>query len=370
MKIALIEPFYSGSHKKWADELKNNSMHEIIIISLKGVFWKWRMHGGAITLSEKYNSIFSNYKPDLILATDMVNLPVFLSLINNSSNIPVLFYFHENQLTYPWSTQDTDIIKKRDHHYGFINYVSALVSSQVLFNSKFHKNSFIQALKKFLIQFPDNNGIYNIEKIEKKSRVTYLGLDLDKFDGVSSINKKNKYPIILWNHRWEYDKNPKSFFSCLRNVKKMGDKFNLIVLGQEFDTQMKEFTTAKQEFKDEIIHFGYCKDPEDYKKYLLISDIIPVTSIQEFFGISVMEAVFCNTYPILPNRLTYPELFDSNENKEIFYNDDNELIEKLHLLLNQPDKINNHKYHLISSRYNWKNMIKEYDEIFEKLVAI
>ena len=74
---------------------------------------------------------------------------------------------------------------------------------------------------------------------------------------------------------------------------------------------------SKEEFEDEIIHFGYCEKPEDYKRYLLSSDIIPVTSIQEFFGISVMEAVYCNTYPVLPNRLTYPELFDYNENQEI-----------------------------------------------------
>ena len=368
MKIALIEPFYSGSHKSWANELKNNSNHEIIIISLKGIFWKWRMHGGAITLSEKYNSVFCNTKPDLIFATDMLNLPVFLSLIKNSSNVPVLFYFHENQLTYPWSTQDVDLIKKRDHHYGFINYASALASDKILFNSSFHKNSFIDALGKFLNQFPDNNGLHNIKKIKQNSRVAYLGLDLNKFDRVKSTNKKNEHLTILWNHRWEYDKNPKSFFDCLRKVKSMGGKFNLIVLGQEFDTEMKEFTFAKKEFKDEIIHFGYCSKPDDYKKYLLQSDIIPVTSIQEFFGISVMEAVYCNVYPILPNRLTYPELFNYNENPEIFYDNHKELIEKLFSLLNEPNKIKNHKYQSISLKFNWEHMIEEYDAIFEESI--
>ena len=37
-------------------------------------------------------------------------------------------------------------------------------------------------------------------------------------------------------------------------------------------------------------------------------DIIPVTSNHDFFGISVMEAVFCNVWPILPDRLSYKEL--------------------------------------------------------------
>ena len=49
LKILLIEPFYSGSHKSWADNYAQNSVHSISIISLKGIYWKWRMHGGAIS---------------------------------------------------------------------------------------------------------------------------------------------------------------------------------------------------------------------------------------------------------------------------------------------------------------------------------
>ena len=56
MNILLIEPFYTGSHKQWAEGYKNHSQHNIEIIHLKGIYWKWRMHGGAITLSKKFNN--------------------------------------------------------------------------------------------------------------------------------------------------------------------------------------------------------------------------------------------------------------------------------------------------------------------------
>ena len=54
MKIIYIEPFYSGAHKQWIDSYKQKSAHDIEILTLPGNKWKWRMHGGAITLANKF----------------------------------------------------------------------------------------------------------------------------------------------------------------------------------------------------------------------------------------------------------------------------------------------------------------------------
>ena len=78
MKILYIEPFYTGSHKQWIDSYKLYSKYDIDILSLPGRFWKWRMHGGAITLAKKF--IENNKKYDIIIASDMLNLPLFISL--------------------------------------------------------------------------------------------------------------------------------------------------------------------------------------------------------------------------------------------------------------------------------------------------
>ena len=119
MKIALIDSFFSGSHQKWGKDLKKFSKHQIQIFSMVGIHWKWRMHGGAITLSKELNN--SKFLPDLILITDMVDVAVFKSLLSPKLiNTPILIYFHENQIMYPKSRLDTDIIEKRDNHYGFI----------------------------------------------------------------------------------------------------------------------------------------------------------------------------------------------------------------------------------------------------------
>ena len=42
-------------------------------------------------------------------------------------------------------------------------------------------------------------------------------MDLSKFDKYKTSAKRE--PLILWNHRWEYDKNPEPFFQSLFRLK-------------------------------------------------------------------------------------------------------------------------------------------------------
>jgi len=90
------------------------------------------MTGAAVTLAKKFMEL--DEVPDAILVSDMLHLPLFQSLTRSrSSKIRMAVYFHENQITYPWSPDDRDVQEKRDHHYGFINYTSALAADQVFF---------------------------------------------------------------------------------------------------------------------------------------------------------------------------------------------------------------------------------------------
>ena len=365
LKILLIEPFYSGSHKSWADGYTQNSEHTISILSLKGIYWKWRMHGGAISLAKKFNNyIRENKMPDLILTTDMLNLPVFTAFAEVNT-IPIVTFFHENQLTYPWSTQDRDKAKKRDHHYGFINYTTALRSDLIMYNSKFHKDSFISALRKFLKQFPDHNELSNIDIIQQKSIVSHLGLSLNKFDKYK-IKSNNDIPIILWNHRWEYDKNPASFFQILREIKDDGVIFKLVILGEEFDTEMDVFKQARKYFADEILHMGYCDSFDEYAKWLWTSDFLPITSNQEFFGASVMEAVYCDTVPLLPNRLTYPELFHKKSNSNLFYETDEDLATALKVSIQNHGNTSTNRLRNLASQFEWRVIAYKYDYLMQK----
>ena len=368
MNTVLLEPFYSGSHQQWANSLKKFSSHSFQILSLAGRHWKWRMHGGAIELAKQFNGLAQ--KPDVILATSMLDLTTFLALTRSASaNIPVGIYFNENQLTYPWSPQDRDKKKKRDNHYSFINYTSALAADKVFFNSNYHKESFLNALPNFLQQFPDKRGKENIEVIRNKSEVLHLGLDLNRFNKFrSSEEEKNSEATILWNHRWEYDKNPEEFFETLIKLKNDNISFKLIVLGEQNEMNPKIFDKAKELLQHEILHWGYADTFEEYARWLWRADILPVTSNQDFFGGSVIEAMYCDCFPLLPNRLAYPEHLPEELEREFLY-EEGELYARLQTAIKNVMTLRKVDYQSIVSKYDWLNLIPKYDERFQNLAS-
>ncbi len=363
MKIIIIEPFFTGSHTAWAEGYAQHSEHAVEILSLPGRFWKWRMHGGAVTLAKRYHKL--DLQPDLILATDMLNLPVFLSLVKPTC--PVVVYFHENQFTYPWSPNDEDVELKRDKHYGFINYSTVLCADHVFFNSQFHLDSFFDGLENFLRQFPDYREMQNIEKIQQQSTVLHLGLDLKQFYSHRTINESETSPLLLWNHRWEHDKNPEVFFETLHRLSEKGLEFKLAVLGEGFQQEMPCFTIAREKLNNQIVQFGFTDSFEEYASWLWKANILPVTSNQDFFGASIMEAVYCNTLPLLPQRLTYPELFNKKKNPDIFYNDYAELELKLEKMIQSFTKGKRKSLSKIAASFDWNIQSKVYDKIFEEM---
>ena len=321
------------------------------------------MHGGAVTLAKRFHKL--DFQPDLILATDMLNLPVFQSLIKPTCSVAI--YFHENQFTYPWSSLDEDVELQRDKHYGFINYSSALSADHVYFNSQFHLESCFTGLENFLRQFPDYREIQNIESIRKKSSVLHLGMDLKKFDDYETKTQLQDPPLILWNHRWEHDKNPDAFFIVLELLSTKGVEFQLAVLGEEFKNELPCFTQARKSLKKHIVQFGYAPTLKEYAKWLWKADLLPVTSNQDFFGGSILEAVYCNTTPLLPRRLTYPELFQGDNNPQVFYDDQSDLLKKLTAAIQDISDVGMQHYQSIATNYDWLKMAKMYDAEFNKL---
>jgi glycosyltransferase involved in cell wall biosynthesis len=74
---------------------------------------------------------------------------------------------------------------------------------------------------------------------------------------------------------------------------------------------------------------GYAPDLAAYRAMLRQSDIVVSTAIQEFFGISVIEALYCGCVPVLPQRLSYPELLPVEHHAACLYTNDGALAERL-----------------------------------------
>lgn len=349
--ILILEPFFGGSHASWLRGLQSHCSDPIECLTLPASHWKWRMHGGAISLAKRYREWGKN--PQHILATDMLDLASFLALTRDlTAEIPVSIFFHENQLTYPQTDQDTDKQNNRDNHYGFINYTSALAADEVIFNSHYHQQSFLEALEVFLSRLPDHQELSNVIDIAAKSRVVPLRLELTELlDGPEP--EKGPVPLLLWNHRWEHDKGPECFFECLFQLADDGLDFEVAIVGQRYRKWPKIFDQAQEKLGNRIVQFGPVASRQEYAHWLRKADVIPVTSQQDFFGISLMEALYCNTYPLLPNRLVFPEHLPPEWHAEHLYQDDKDLFQKLKALLQHPKHLKDRNFSSLASKYAW-----------------
>ena len=354
--FAFLEPYYSGSHKYFADGLKNCFPEKISLFTLPGRHWKWRMHGSAVTFADMIEK--SKEKFETIMVSSLADAALLKSLLlPKMPGVRFVTYFHENQLAYPWSENDKEP-SKTDMHYAFINFTSALVSDIALFNSEFNRESFFSALEGFLSSFPDNRLTHNIDAVYKRSYVLYPGINTIPL----WVDKNNKPLKILWNHRWEYDKDPETFFETMFKLKEAGIPFQLVVLGEEKSTSPEIFKVAKEKLKDEIVSFGYAENYEEYKKLVASCDIQPVTSKHEFFGISVLEAASAGVIPILPKRLSYPEIFQSEKFGKLFY-EEGKLFDFIKEFAEHPDLSLRDEIHERAALFDWSHFKKNAEKL-------
>jgi glycosyltransferase involved in cell wall biosynthesis len=368
MKITILEPYFTGSHASWARGYAASSRHEISMMTMPGRHWKWRMHGGAVSLAQMFRE--ESPAPSMILATDMLDLATFHSLASDQlAGARSAVYFHENQLTYPWPENDPDTGAGRDAHYGFINYTSALAADAVLFNSDYHRKSFLRQLGPFLSRFPDFQLRDTADLIRDKSSVLHLGVDLKGLEEFREDKPADSPPLILWNHRWEYDKNPEEFFRALFILADEGVDFRVAVLGESFGESPSVFSEAREKLAGRLVRFGYAPERSEYASWLWRSDILPVTSVHDFFGAGVVEALYCNCCPVLPDRLVYPEHLPASVRERFLYCGFDRFLEMLRMRIERIDETRKVQAGRFVGRYDWERVSTIYDSFFEELAG-
>ena len=337
LTVWLLSPYHTGSHKAWAEGYQRYSQHRVHLLSLKGRFWKWRMQGGAVELAMQAQKRLAQKlptlaMPDIVLATDMLHLSVWAGLLrgNLPGTLPLVCYMHENQLTYPWRPGE-----KPDLTYAMINWLSQLTADRVLFNSQYHLDSWFSELPRLLKHYPDYNNLDLVAKVQQRSSVAPVGIDLAGIDEAEAktsfklpATATNDAPLILWNHRWEYDKRPDRFFALLYRLQEAGIPFRLAVAGENFRNVPEEFEEARQRLADAIVHWGYAPTRAEYLSLLHQADLIISTADHEFFGVSVLEAIAAGAFPLLPARLSYPELLPADLHHSCLYADEEQLWHK------------------------------------------
>jgi glycosyltransferase involved in cell wall biosynthesis len=360
VKFLFIETYYLGSHASFVEGLCEFSSHDIDVVSLPGENWRWRMLGAALHMVEAIPPL-DNYAG--IIVTDLFNLADFKALIGQPC-LPVMVYFHENQITYPQPPGD-----KGAFQLGIINITTALTADLVAFNSHMHRNAFLKAVPEFLNRGRDFKPSNAAEKIRAKSTVLYPGVALPAYDQIDAV-KQTDPPLIIWNHRWGYDKNCDTFFEAIEALETRGLDFRLVLMGENFGKIPDAFKTAKNRYEKKILQYGYVSERQEYERWLKRGALVISTAIQENFGISVIEAVLMGCLPLLPNRLSYPEILPAAFHEHFLYRNKYDLMEKLFDIVAQYSRYEPLRDRLTAKMetFLWQKVVAGYDHILDELV--
>lgn len=358
-KILILEPYYGGSHKQFLNGLMDSVSAEYVVLSLPARKWKMRMQLSAQWFIEQLENVDPHKRYfDTVLCSTFIDVAVFRALVCKLSgwNHAARFclYFHENQFAYPNRTDDKSL-----YQFTAINFNSALASDSIAFNTEFNRRTFIEGCRRYLKFSSDMKFTSVVEKIEDSSNVIHPGIDFSVIDG-ARVDKVNDDPVIVWNHRWEHDKNPDEFFMGLRLLKQKGISFKLIVMGQSFVRNPECFENAQKEFDQELVHYGFAESYKKYADLLGKATIVVSTSNHEFYGISVIEAVRAGCRPLLPNRLSYPELFP----KEYLY-EEGAFPSQLEKIVTENKQITGKTAKELTDEFSWTALQAKYQKWLE-----
>ena len=326
-RIWFVEAYDGGSHRAFRENLTRHSRHEIISWTLPARFWKWRMRGAAAWFADAMNAA-AGPPPDLLLVTGMTNAADLRGLLAPPlDRLPLLLYMHENQLTYPLSPEE-----EFDFHFGFTNIISALAADRVVFNSAWHRELFLKALTDYLGRMPEGVPKDVRSRLADRSSDLAVGLDrpplpADHFPryrgGRCDPEAGPAWPrsgrhLVLWNHRWEFDKRPGWFSSALVEVLERGLDFDVVLLGESRGNE-HTFDDLRERLGPRCLAAGHQDSRAEYESWLARADIVVSCAAQEYFGIAVAEAIHAGCYPVLPREQVYPSLYGSRCRGRHFY---------------------------------------------------
>ena len=99
------------------------------------------------------------------------------------------------------------------------------------------------------------------------------------------------------------------------------------------------------------------------------ADVVVSTAHQEFFGIAITEAVYAGAFPLVPNRLVYPERLPPDHHDRCLHDGHEDLVDKLAWALRHPAERTGIAVDIGTAMadVDWSLLAQRYDARFEAL---
>ncbi|SIT08576.1 Glycosyltransferase involved in cell wall bisynthesis [Thalassolituus maritimus] len=301
--VWLLSAYRSESHASWVNWLSNQQdcPVRLRIFELPGRYFRWRIRGNPLSWMAEFRDALQQEQPHHILATSMVDIATIKGLHPELADIPVTLYFHENQFAYPvGDRQHSSIDPQMVQLYG------ALSSERCLFNSRFNLESMLEGVTELLRKLPDAIPDHVVDELRAKSSVLPVAVETVNTDTIPA--QTDTTPMILWNHRWEYDKRPDRFEAVLDTLADRGVNFQLALLGPRPEKVPGELSAIREKHAARIVADGMVPRDE-YETLLKRARVVISTADHEFQGLSMIEAVSAGATPVVPDALCYREQY-------------------------------------------------------------
>jgi glycosyltransferase involved in cell wall biosynthesis len=330
LDVVFVEPFLGGSHAAFAEGWIERSRHRWRLLSLPGERWKWRMRTAAMALGPRLAAL--DPPPDAVVAAGLMDLAHLRQLAGPAAGrAPHLLYLHENQLSYPRPAREP-----LDRGFAVAHVASLLAADAVAFNSRAHRDAMRTELRAFLDEVPTPRPRGVLARVSpKRTRILPPGVDLTGFPDPAA-RPPGDPPVIAWNHRWEEDKRPSAFARILLDLAERGLDFRLVLLGPVDQVHPRPLELIRERLAPRILRDGPARTRAEYVAWLARADLAVSVASQENFGYAAVEAMAAGAVPLLPNRLSYPELLTPKLRETLLYGTDRDLRERLAAWLRDP----------------------------------
>ena len=294
-QILLLSAYRADSHAAWADWLCNaNPGFHWQRLELPGRYFRWRIRGNPLSWLDDLKGV----TPDALVATSMVDLATLRGLHPQLAHAPALYYFHENQFAYPISEYQMRSIEPQ-----MVQLYGALAADQTVFNSSFNRDSFLEGVRQLLARMPDAVPDAIVERLAATASVLPVPIT-----PIAPAPGDRDARLILWNHRWEYDKAPETFASAMLELAELGLDFRLALLGPRPRSAPACLLALRRQLGERIITDGFVSRAE-YRAILGRAGIAVSTAMHEFQGLAMLEAVSAGAVPLVPDTLAYTEQY-------------------------------------------------------------
>ncbi|MDT8410234.1 MAG: DUF3524 domain-containing protein [Wenzhouxiangellaceae bacterium] len=295
----LLSAYRAQSHAAWADWLVSTfDGFDWQRFELPGRHFAWRIRGNPLS----WLDTLPDQPPALIVATSMVDLATIKGLHPRLAGVPCVYYFHENQFAYPQSRTQSSVIEAQ-----MVQLYGALAADCIRFNSVYNRDSFLEGVDTLLGRLPDQLPRGVRERLEQKAGV--LPVPIVPIPAREPGFERDRR-LIVWNHRWDHDKNPDLFADVLIALAEAGVDFRLALLGWRHRHEHPALQRLRRKLPGRIL-VDECLARTEYRALLARASIVVSTSIHEFQGLALLEAVSAGARPLVPDALCYPEMYPS-----------------------------------------------------------